>query len=567
MSAAYCRPSAPLSLFQPSLDAEDTGSSQDNLQCMYFRLSEDVLAALLDSKASPDLEIVFGETAAFSVGNKSFALTVQEESGTTELYRHSDIETGRLDMAGNVSHKLSVNREIDYNEYLILRSKSGEVSKSRTEKQSTLVDAANSDPLSRSAKNKTHLPQRPPTAVAASVTAKPRPANIEKNQLASKSQVASVLTPATSPIPLRSQIVHLLALKPVREDYIAEKTQPSSPNRIRSILTEVGDRLQNDVWGLKDQFWPEVKSHNWPHYTDSQRTEVTNRANAILDRLGISDNSTERSRNPVTQLKGRASAQPATPPLTAEHSTAGSLNGSCISPDLSSSSVLPKKTGGGIFTGRKTTIKKRKAEEDTTSKPKRSRIEDEITLKSSQKPAPRKDNTKTTILNNPKIKSAEYVVDSDAESTLEQDNFSDRSRSGSLTSKNKKPIRTRMQLTNRRPSSLNPPDSSNGIKANKRAAPHPSPAFPSHSDDSPVSMSEQSSTSYTTNELNDMARQYRSLFPEYQKLHNRVTALTRNDVNDSGVDVEKLLRRLLKMHDQLRGWKEILVRVSKGLDL
>src|SRR5579862_7951188 len=94
--------------------------------------------------------------------------------------------------------------------------------------------------------------------------------------------------PKPSTTPLRTRLIHILALGHCTESSLQEKTR-ALRTELSTCLQEVAKKIApgSSSWELKDESYRELKPKEWRNYTTKEREMVEKKQNEILARLPL----------------------------------------------------------------------------------------------------------------------------------------------------------------------------------------------------------------------------------------------------------------------------------------
>ena len=422
-------------------------------------------------------------------------------------------------------------------------------------------------------------------------------------------------SPKSSSTPLRMRLIHMLALGSSTEQVLQEKTR-ALRTELSTCLQDVARKIApgSSSWELKDESYRDLRPKEWKNYTSKERDMVEKKQQEVLARLlppvepeakvasQLSDIPKKRTENDVSETSRLA-------PTTSKpmDSTAKPY---AITPSLPAKrsaeedAVNPiRKVGGGIISAAKKKSTKVTPRE-STPKP---LPKETVTPRQSKIPPAKK------AKENPKVKSAEKIVDSDSDSDIPLQTqikstvkprpsepktglrglgisaterepkrltqtisppASNRYRSTSSASstnsysppKKRSPLATNQPVTaSRRVKSPAPPSPPPGA----RKRPRDDDLVPKgdkrqklqtekRTTSSPQTIKRETDVKKIGQEYHNLANRFRKLYPEYQELHRRLQSLDTDRLAKEKGNVEKLFR----MQEQLERWKAVLWKAA-----
>lgn len=379
----------------------------------------------------------------------------EAQSSPFEVYRHKHSSSSpKIDLLGRVTHKIQVRRGLDSSSMERIKNRTEEAERERNSrkystpfiytkyllsfffravflekpppaKRTAPVHARHNSSNSRAYlsvyENKSgskgsgvrSLPSSPllrPTAGSSTpkylpIGGSPRIAPISSPRLRPSSP-----KPATTP--LRVRLIHILALGPATEHILQEKT--------RALRTELSTCLQDVArkiapgsasWELKDESYRDLKPKEWKNYTSKEREMVEKKQAEIVAKLPPppveSEIPKKRTESDVSETARplAMTPKPVDSPARERHTTPVVP---AKRPAEEEAANPVRKVGGGIISTKKKSTKvtpKDPATAKTAAK--------ETVVSTATKAAPTKKSK-----DNPKVKSAEKIIDSDSDSDV-----------------------------------------------------------------------------------------------------------------------------------------------------
>ncbi|RPD57578.1 hypothetical protein L226DRAFT_558566 [Lentinus tigrinus ALCF2SS1-7] len=353
---------------------------------MIVRMSAETFDALDQLADSKKLEVQFGETPGFTIGETFFPVKPSAENPQNhELYlRLPNIGKGKvapLKLHANVMHKLMVERELDNRVQESVRDRTLVAEKQRTERKIMYLDKPPdlSYPGSKGKKKDASVRRTAatssrtstlPTSSHPSSRASPLHTSIHTTASSSRSVPSSAdhaSSSKMSPLPTnangtsndtRARLVHCLAIKSRTTAEAVTLCAGKDPtqrmkNEIMSLLQAIAVRVpvprnsepEAPRWQLKLESWREVQPYEWPSLTDDERTHLARQARKAYQDLHI------HSSDPLwDSARFRSSDVPA----------------SGLSSKSTSGARAPAEKNGVVMT--KNTMKKSKTTESTRKK-------------------------------------------------------------------------------------------------------------------------------------------------------------------------------------------------------
>ena len=235
-------------------------------------------------------------------------------------------------------------------------------------------------------------------------------------RIAPSSPRLSPSAPKSSSTPLRLRLIHMLALGSSTEQLLQEKT--------RALRTELSTCLQDVArkiapgslsWELKDESYRDLRPKEWKNYTSKERDMVEKKQQEVLARLPppvepeakvtsqLSEIPKKRKESDISETSRPAASTPKSmDSLVKPHSVTPSIPAKRSAEDDAVNPV--RKVGGGIISAGKKSTKVTPRESTTKTLPKET-----VAPTQSKISLPKK------AKENPKVKSAEKIVDSDSD--------------------------------------------------------------------------------------------------------------------------------------------------------
>ncbi|KAK9767652.1 hypothetical protein K7432_002376 [Basidiobolus ranarum] len=220
---------------------------------MALKLSEDFLKSLQNQTNGP-IKIQFGADQKITIGSVPFGFDKVDELQRVQIYKR-DSESSELDLVGEMSHRLAVQRKIP------------EKPRPRNRTRLATVD---------SQKLGTHLSLESTNGSNS---------NIEQG------------------IALRTRILHMLALKSMAQAQIAMAVKKPKDELVRTLI-QVGT-VSGGIWSLKPELYSEVQIESWELYTPEQREIVARNVQESL----ISKAATEVSQTTLPSKQAMPTSQ------------------------------------------------------------------------------------------------------------------------------------------------------------------------------------------------------------------------------------------------------------------
>jgi hypothetical protein len=415
----------------------------------------------------------------------------------------------------------------------------------------------------------------------------------------------------------------MLALGSSTEQILQEKTR-ALRTELSTCLQEIARKVApgSSSWELKDESYRDLRPKEWKNYTSKEREQVVKKQAEVLARLPppaepeskITTQSSEIPKKRTESDVSETSRAVATTPKPFESPVMRPTTPSTVPSKrlADEEAVNPvRKVGGGIISGKKKSTKVT-PRESSTPKP--------SSRETATSPAQSKTLSVKKTKENPKVKSAEKIVDSSSDSDVPlerqiktsqprpmepksiglkghgipasgpdpkrqpqvisppmQNTYRSRTSSSSSTNsfsppKKRSPLATNAPVTARRakspaPSSptsakKRPRDEDVGSKVDKRQKLQAVEKQTLRSPSRPQKRNNDSpqiiKEKKISQEYHDLANRFRKLYPEYQELHRRLQGLDTDRLAKEKTNVDKLFR----MQEQLEKWKAVLWKAA-----
>jgi hypothetical protein len=245
-----------------------------------IKLSSELLQHL-QSKGTAGMTISFGSQNIISVGNEQFSFRAPpEEHGVTDCYHQVDEgEEGTFTKVGVVKRKIFVTQKLREEDRKRVKTATETHEKERLSHKSVLIDSTG-QLISKDGKRKapSSITKPPPTVIKRNrtETTQPRPQLASLSSMASKhATAASSKLSSPKRVPLRTQIVQLLALEALPHEQIEVKCSTASKTALASTLQQVA-KMKDGLYHLKKEMYREVDT-NWPSFTPEDKAKVLER--------------------------------------------------------------------------------------------------------------------------------------------------------------------------------------------------------------------------------------------------------------------------------------------------
>ncbi|KAF2017777.1 hypothetical protein BU24DRAFT_344488 [Aaosphaeria arxii CBS 175.79] len=266
----------------PDGDIGSKDAKHSPVQAMQLEMTQDMVDELLQSVNSGNTpQIIFGRTPQLKYGDKTHVLNSTPEAYRYELYRSDGSENDDdLEFAGLINHSLAVQKAEDVmggvdTALEQLKNSMAAMAELKEANKTIVGDAATS-------RNPGHrrLPSK----------------SLNKSQLLTPSSAASPLPKAPTSQPsgnhhlvlraLRTPLIHLLAVQPSKDTYLAETCRTSVAN-IREVLPKIARPMPDDKerWQLVDKSLCELNPWKFTYRNSDDREKAIESAIKSFDRL------------------------------------------------------------------------------------------------------------------------------------------------------------------------------------------------------------------------------------------------------------------------------------------
>ncbi|PSN67217.1 hypothetical protein BS50DRAFT_494050 [Corynespora cassiicola Philippines] len=287
--AATLLPSGGIALVgAPDSDMAFKDARVPPVQAMQLDISQDIIDELLESvRSGKPPQILFGRTPQLKYGDKTHALQSSPEAFPYELYQSGDDE---LDFAGLINHSVTVQKAEDVTAGVDtaleqLKSSMAAISDFK-EANKTIVGNATGGRSS----NHRRFPSSSfrPQHLAPSTAGSPQPSgpNSPMTKKPPTSQPGS--NHELILVALRTPLIHLLAVQPSRDAYLAE-TCRTSLAIVRELLPKIAKRSSDDAdkWQLTDKSFRELNPWKFTYKNSQEREQAIENAIKSFDRLRL----------------------------------------------------------------------------------------------------------------------------------------------------------------------------------------------------------------------------------------------------------------------------------------
>lgn len=249
-----------------------------------IKLSSELLEHLQSKGTTGHMTISFGQNGAniISLGNEQFSFRAPpEEHGVTDCYRQLDDEDGgTFTKVGLVKRKIFVTQKLREEDRKRVKTATETHEKERKSHKSVLIDDRGRQISKDGGKRKTlsSISKPPPMPIKRPrVEPTPRPQLSSLSSLAAKHTAPSHSSLLSSPkrVPLRTQIVQMLALEPLPHDQIESRCTNASKTAVASTLQQVA-KTKDGLYHLKKEMYREVDT-NWPGFAPDEKAKVLER--------------------------------------------------------------------------------------------------------------------------------------------------------------------------------------------------------------------------------------------------------------------------------------------------
>ncbi|KAL9610276.1 MAG: hypothetical protein Q9167_005021 [Letrouitia subvulpina] len=443
-------PANGLSLKGPTISPTDNGRCNNvngQPQAMRLDLAEGVLESITRAFKTA------GKEVHLSFGNNSHQLLSIPQPTRSELYACSPENDNDLRVIGVMSHKLAMKKAQDQiagadAALAALQSKMASHQKDKDSKKIKVVkDTATLPPPIQ--QKKTVLAKSKPNALSAlqdkrnalnSYSKKPMTQSMPTSPAlgANRSQTSN-LGPTSAPAfqdpktrkmqALREALVHLLAVRPVSEKFIAQKIA-CAEQECRDVLNKVGKRARLDPmkWDLSDRAFKELDPWKFNYERQEDRVLAVDRAVSAFDRMRLSTQDkvwqlllpkADRGKNKVlSKLNLHSGPLQANTPKIHVQSTDDLVKGNLANDSDRKDRLAPSDAEPMVRSKSNDQIRKKRVS-DREAQAKRLLSKNPKKALNSVKPKGTAKKGAKKASANPNIKSTEFVHDSDEDASME----------------------------------------------------------------------------------------------------------------------------------------------------
>ena len=417
-------------------------------------------------------------------------------------------------------------------------------------------------------------------------------------------------SPKSTSTPLRTRLIHMLALGSSTESLLQEKTR-ALRTELSTCLQDVARKIApgSSSWELKDESYRDLKPKEWKNYTSKERDMVEKIQREVLSRLPppvepetrvtsqLSEFSKKRMENDVSEIiRPVPTTKPSDYSPVKPHSVTPTLPKKRSAEDEAENPI--RRVGGGIISAKKKLTKatprestpkpSRKGNAPSTPKlppPKKAKADpkvrsaekvldsnsdSDVPLRKQVKTQPKSTGVKGlgTSAIEPEPKRQEQVVSPAVSSTYRSRTSSSSSTNSYSPPKKRSPLATNEPVTAvrrvRTPSPPCPPASArkrprdDDVLANKRQKVQPQPIKAATPKPISQTIKRETDQKKIGQEYHDLANQFRKLYSEYQELHRRLQSLDTDRLAKERGSVD----RLFQMQEKLEEWKAVLWKAA-----
>ncbi|KAF2662639.1 hypothetical protein K491DRAFT_734077 [Lophiostoma macrostomum CBS 122681] len=270
----------------------NVGSKGSPMQAMQLELTHDIVDELLENvRSGKPPQILFGRTPQLKYGDKTRVLQTNSESYRYELYSSSGAGSDDgLEFAGLINHSLAVQQAESVTAGVDsalqqLKSSMAAISEFKQANKTIVGDAAPSHTPnhrrfpSKGFKAGQHLGSPALGSPLLSVPSSPMPKPPTSQPSGNHDMILRAL---------RVPLIHLLAIQPSREGYLAETCRTSLAN-VRDLLPKIAKRSSDDTerWQLTDKSFRELNPWKFTYKQDEDREQAITSAVKSFDRLRL----------------------------------------------------------------------------------------------------------------------------------------------------------------------------------------------------------------------------------------------------------------------------------------
>ncbi|KAK7181881.1 hypothetical protein DPSP01_009477 [Paraphaeosphaeria sporulosa] len=284
-------PSGSIALFgAPDSDIGSRVAKTTPIQAMQVDMTQDIVDELLESvRTGKPPHILFGRTPQLKYGDKTFTLQSTSETTRNELYHSSGTGSDdNLEFASLIKHSLVLHKAENVTAGVDsaleqLKNSMAAVKEMKEANKTVVGDMRNAGHRRVPSKGfvPSHLAPSGTGSPLLSVPSSPMTKRPPTSQPGGANQAVLAA--------LRVPIIHLLAMQPAKESYLAQTCRTSVAN-VRDLLPKIAKHTADDgeKWQLTDKSFREIDPYKFPYKSQEDREQAINSAIKSFDRLRLS---------------------------------------------------------------------------------------------------------------------------------------------------------------------------------------------------------------------------------------------------------------------------------------
>ncbi|MCJ1350226.1 MAG: hypothetical protein MMC33_000207 [Icmadophila ericetorum] len=401
------------------------------------------------------IHVSMGEAPVLHIGHKTIALEIASQVTSSNLYKHEPRDgRGSLQLVASIKTRLGskkrdqVMAELDLDDPALLALRAGMADAERKKQSRTTLFVKDSSALQPAPKKFKRAPiSSGPLGVKShrvgmfgGNTTKSMPTSPSLGASRSPLPSAALIEKSRKLDALKHAIMHILAIRPVSQKYLAT-TVKCTLEDCDEVLQKYGrpSRIDASKFDLSDKGFKELDIWNFPYQSDSDRQAAIDRAVSAYDRQRVSTvekiwqlllPKEERGKGKILsklQLHGKPFLNN-TPRINVENAEEGKTSGDATGSEdekrrgrlaPSDAEAAPRSRSQDPLKKKKISEKEAQSKRLLSKNPKKATKPKEAPKpKETAKPkdsmqAVKKEHKKTALVIGPKVKSAEFVHDSD----------------------------------------------------------------------------------------------------------------------------------------------------------
>ncbi|KAL5424073.1 hypothetical protein PMIN04_003398 [Paraphaeosphaeria minitans] len=284
-------PSGGIALFgAPDGDIGSRVAKTTPLQAMQVDMTQDIVDELLESvRSGKPPQILFGRTPQLKYGDKTLTLQSTSETTINELYHSGGTGSDdELEFTSLIKHSLVLHKAENVTAGVDsaleqLKNSMAAVKEMKEANKTVVGDMRNAG--HRRAPSKGFVPSHlAPSGTGSPLLSVPSSPMTKKPPTSQPGGANQAVLAA-----LRVPIIHLLAMQPAKESYLAQTCRTSVAN-VRDLLPKIAKHTADDAgkWQLTDKSFREIDPYKFPYKAQEDREQAIISAIKSFDRLRLS---------------------------------------------------------------------------------------------------------------------------------------------------------------------------------------------------------------------------------------------------------------------------------------